>query len=167
MHPLHVAETLGVVEALLDAGVDVRALDSHDRPVLTCPAATGDPVACRALLAAGADPNSGLLSRDTSTRTPLAEAKTRAVVVELLRAGADPKARVPISGLNALFSPAALTDPEATQLLVDAGACVNAVSSWQCPLCLARTSAVVEVLLAAGASMAPEEDLDLSLHAYE
>ncbi len=148
-HPLHLAESLEVVQALLRAGVKVRTLDTERYPVLCCPAARRDPAACRALVAAGADPAVVGLGPSLS---PLVVAQTGDVVRAVLECGADPRVASRGRRLTALFSPAALADPEACATLVAAGADVNAVDSLgYTPLCRAVTGAVVEVLLRAGA----------------
>ena len=136
------ARTLGVVQALLDAGLSVPALEATGECVLTSPAALQDEGACALLLAAGADPNwdGGL---------PLRRAATLGVVRTLLAAGANP---CPASSHPPLLSPAALSDPEACALLIAAGANVNARSPFGVsPLCAVEAPAVAALLLDAGA----------------
>ncbi len=89
-----------VVHLLLNAGADLDARDRWGRPALAYAAAYGHPVALRALLAAGADPDAA----DVAGVTPLMTLADQTVFVEddsvavglataLLRAGADPDAR--------------------------------------------------------------------------
>jgi hypothetical protein len=51
------AETVEVVEALLAEGVDATTVSYSERSILFCPAALVFPEACRALVAAGANPH--------------------------------------------------------------------------------------------------------------
>ncbi len=144
-HPLHFAQSVGVVESLLTAGVNVTALERCTLCPLASPAALRDAAACKVLLAAGANPN--------CHARPLALAESPEVVRVLLEAGADPDAGSP----PPLFSPAVLTHPEATRTLIAAGADMRNSPS-RTPLLRARTRGVVEVLLAAGAIVTGKGD---------
>jgi ankyrin repeat protein len=115
---LATAASPGVVLGLLAAGALPTDTDLAGNHALTSPSASGDLVACRALLDAGADPNCSGGWGDC----PLDHATCPEVVVALLQAGADPLAGMDVGGVHALLScPAARVSAAACAALVDAG----------------------------------------------
>ena len=161
--PLHGAESVGVVLALLAAGADATAVTTTGKGTLCCPAALEDVDACCALLAAGADPNPSSVGNAPSPHAPLSSATSPEVVAALLRAGAK---AVPASGphlpvgvdhdlclASPLFSPAARHHAGACRALLAAGARPDdgGVQGTQ-PLHVAGSAEVVTALLHAGAT---------------
>ena len=105
--PIHGAACLEMVHTLLDAGVDVRALNTARDTALTCPAALQSAEACRVLLAHGADPDAFA----AGASSPLELAGTPAVAALLLDAcsGTCALSREQFQAVasRALFAPAA------------------------------------------------------------
>ncbi len=101
--PLHRTENLATIKALIAAGAEVDLQDGKGIPPLFY--AMDDPLAGKALLAAGADPNQRWLSRDGTEMTALHHLASRkgyltwvvaqapALVEALIAAGAEVDAR--------------------------------------------------------------------------
>ena len=138
-----------VIEALGEAGADLRVVDLNGESPLHRAVALQDRVLITRLLELGADPNAG-------GRTALHRAAwgPASLIRQLLDAGADPNART-VGGWAPLHSAAAAPDPGSLTVLLDAGADVNAgASDGETPLHRAVRSSVlpnVTALLAAGA----------------
>lgn len=164
-----------MVRMLLRAGADPKiALVSGETPVMTA-ARTGAPDVLEALLSAGADPN----ARGTRGQTALmwaASQKHAEAVRVLIEHGADVHARsdtwsqvmavpphadpanqqdVPHGGNTALLFASRVGDVASAQLLLDAGADVDATDAWGLsPIGLAAHSGfaeLAELLLERGA----------------
>ena len=149
MHAAY-AGSVETMEALLDAGADVKA--SNGRKATALHWAISDPSKMKLLLMKGADVN----AKTVEGRTPLHAAATlpagAPVVRLLLEMGADVDART-IIGTTPLFG-AAFTGAEHTRLLLDKGANPNAVSqTGATPLMSTRDSAVIALLVSRGADV--------------
>jgi ankyrin repeat protein/mono/diheme cytochrome c family protein len=149
MHAAY-AGSVETIEALLDAGADVKA--SNGRKATALHWAISDPAKIKLLLMKGADVN----AKTVDGRTPLHSAvmlPTGAPVVRLLlEMGADVDART-IIGTTPLFG-AAATGAEHTRLLLDKGANPNAVSqTGATPLMGTRSTDVVSLLVSRGADV--------------
>jgi ankyrin repeat protein len=149
MHAAY-AGSVETMEALLDAGADVKA--SNGRKATALHWAISDPAKMKLLLMKGADVN----AKTVDGRTPLHAAVMlpagAPVVRLLLEMGADVDART-IIGTTPLFG-AATTGVEHTRLLLDQGANPNAVSqTGATPLMGTRDSNVVALLVSRGADV--------------
>jgi ankyrin repeat protein len=180
-HPLHLAKSPRVVEALVEAGASVAALDTPDAPLLYLAASHPDHAVCEALLAAGANPGrpapcpslppasqpesqgpsagtaptQGVDTRSTVRYLEplLNRAACAQTVHALLAAGADVHASAGARD-SPLFSSAATTHPDATSALLAAGCSVGPHGPYGPGLLsVSRSRGVVEVLLAAGAPL--------------
>ena len=142
--------TLQIMEALLDAGADVKA--SNRRKATALHWAISDPMKAKLLLLHGADVD----ATTVDGRTPLHAAAMLPmggrVVRLLLEVGADVDARN-LTGNTPLFA-AAAAGVENTLLLLDHGANPNIPSqTGATPLMAARTSDVAWLLVAKGADV--------------
>lgn len=144
------AGSLAIMEALLDAGADVKATNTRKASALHW--AVSDPAKVKLLLMKGA----GVDAKTVDGRTPLHAAALlpagAPVVRLLLEVGADVDART-ITGETPLFGAAAAA-LENARLLLDTGATPKAVSqTGATPLMVARSSEVVALLVAHGADV--------------
>ena len=137
------------LQAELDAGADVMALNDEGKTPLHIAAAFGKPKHIYTLLSAGAD----VMARDGYDYTPLHDAETSEAIEILLAAGADITAQGR-NGFTPLHEAGTL---ESIFALVAAGADVMAKEAWNnTPLHRAAangTPATIKALLAAGASV--------------
>lgn len=145
---LHEAADAGDVAAIERALAGQRIEDKNrsGETALHRASRAGKPIAVRALLARGADPN----ATDGSDGTPLANAATRDVVAALIEAGAaiDP----PTAASSTPLTRAAMNgDVDQVRLLIDRGAAIDRADRFRTPLEAATSRAVVELLLERGA----------------
>ena len=159
-----------IVRLMIDKGADVMARDKDGASVLEAAAWVNDAESVRLLLSKGADPN----TKDAARLTPLLQAASNGdrnaeVVRLLLQHGADVNAvsaevldtakngPLALGFLTPLLSAVAQESYETVELLVNAGANVNAKDvRGMTPLALAFTSdrpdpRIVRLLLAKGA----------------
>ena len=144
--PLHIATTVGepqVLDLLINAGASVNNPDSNGLPPLMT-AATGTLAShfecAKILVHAGADVNFNR-SHDYLTQTPLIGAVLNENKLEfLIKAGCDVNVTGP-DGKSALMTAAARGKVYCCQLLLNAGADVNAQDNIECntPLIYAAT----------------------------
>ena len=142
------------LQAELDAGADVMALNDEGKTPLHIAAAFGKPKHIHTLLSAGAD----VMARDGYDYTPLHDAETSEAIEILLAAGADITAQgrngfTPLHGAKTL---------DTIQALVAAGANVMAREYWG-NTALHRaavhgTPTTIQALLAAGASVSAQNN---------
>jgi FOG: Ankyrin repeat len=119
-----------LVSLLIEKGADVNAVNDYGATPLSTAAVEARVDIIRALLSAGAVPNAG----NAHNETPLMVA-TRAGSVEavrlLLSYGADVNAKECLGGQTALMWAAAYRHPELIRILTEAGAEVDAVSTFR------------------------------------
>jgi len=144
------AGSVEIIEALLDAGADVKASNSRRATALHW--AISDSAKAKLLLMKGADVN----AKTVDGRTPLHAAALlpagAPVVTLLLEVGADVDSRS-ITGTTPLFD-AVAAGVENTRPLLDKGANPNAVSqTGATPLMGTRSSEVVSLLVSRGADV--------------
>jgi ankyrin repeat protein/mono/diheme cytochrome c family protein len=142
--------SLAIMQALLEAGADVKARNQRSATALHWAVADADKV--KLLLAGGAPVD----ARTMEGRTPLYAASTLATAAPTLRlllaAGADVNATT-LVGATPLF-PAVNASADMTKLLLDAGADPNRASlSGVTPLLFTRDAAVVRLLVERGADV--------------
>jgi ankyrin repeat protein len=126
--PLHWAARAGDVPAvkrLLGQGADARAANRYGVTPLALAAGNGDAATIDLLLAAGADAN-GTLSNGQTMLMLAARAGTPAALRALLAHGAHVNAREHVLGENALIWAAAENHGPAIDVLVQAGADIEA-----------------------------------------
>ncbi len=140
-----------VIEALGEAGADLRVVDLNGESPLHRAVALQDRRLITRLLELGADPNAGGGGRTALHRAAWGPAS---LTRQLLEAGADPSART-VDGWTPLHSAAAARDPGSLTALLDAGADVNVrAGNGETPLHRAARSRVlpnVAALLEGGA----------------
>jgi ankyrin repeat protein len=142
--------SIGIMQALIEAGADVNAKNQRGATALHW--AVGDAPKTKLLLLNGAAVN----AKTVEGRTPLYAAATlpagAATMRHLLEAGADVHAAT-LPGVTPLF-PAVNSSVEMTRLLLDKGADPNhATLSGVTPILYTRDAAVVELLVARGADV--------------
>lgn len=144
------AGTLEIMEALLDAGADVKA--SNRRKATALHWAISDPVKVKLLLLKGADVDAKTVDGRTALHAAAMLPMGGRVVKLLLEVGADVDARS-LTGNTPLFG-AVAAGVENTLLLLDHGAHPNIASqTGATPLMAARTSDVAWLLVAKGADV--------------
>jgi ankyrin repeat protein len=142
------AGTLGIMEALIEAGADVKA--SNRRRATALHWATSDPMKAKLLLLHGADVDARTVDGRTALHVATMQPSGARVVKLLLEVGADVDART-MTGNTPLFG-AAAAGLDNTLLLLDHGADPNLPSqNGATPLMVARTADVVWLLVAKGA----------------
>jgi ankyrin repeat protein/mono/diheme cytochrome c family protein len=144
------AGTVEIMEALLDAGADVKASNSRKATALHW--SISDPAKAKLLLMKGADVNAKTIDGRTPLHAAVMQPTGAPVVKLLLEVGADVDARS-ITGNTPLFG-AVTAGLENTRLLLDKGANVNAVSqTGATPLMATRSSDIVSLLVSRGADV--------------
>ena len=142
------AGTLEIMEALLEAGADVKA--SNRRKATALHWALSDPMKAKLLVLHGADVDARTVDGRTALHAATMQPSGARVVKLLLEVGADVDART-MTGNTPLFG-AAAAGLDNTLLLLDHGADPNIPSqNGTTPLMVARTADVVWLLVAKGA----------------
>ena len=142
------AGTLESMEALIEAGADVKA--SNRRKATALHWAISDPMKAKLLLLHGADVDARTVDGRTALHAAAMQPSGARVVKLLLEVGADVDART-MTGNTPLFG-AAAAGLDSTLLLLDHGADPNIPSqNGTTPLMAARSPEVVWVLVAKGA----------------
>lgn len=142
------AGTLEIMEALIEAGADVKA--SNRRKATALHWAISDPMKAKLLLLHGADVDARTVDGRTALHAATMQPSGARVVKLLLEVGADVDART-MTGNTPLFG-AAAAGLDNTLLLLDHGADPNIPSqNGATPLMAARTAEVVWLLVAKGA----------------
>jgi ankyrin repeat protein len=121
---LHLAveqDNTPMVDLLLRAGANVRAVNRYGVTPLYIAALNSNAAIIDRLLGAGADPNTALADGETVLMTAARTGKVEALKVLIAR-GADVRAHEPSKGQTALMWAAAENNPAAVKMLVEAGA---------------------------------------------
>ncbi|WP_257297135.1 ankyrin repeat domain-containing protein [Endozoicomonas sp. YOMI1] len=145
---------LALVKALLEQGADIESRDQAGRTSLFLAVISENPEVANFLLHSGASVN----ACDCDHRTPLHEARSQAVVKELLGGGANIEARE-VNGRTPLSLAAESENPEVFNVLLDAGASIDARDCFgETPLHRARCKEAMKALLDRGADIEARSD---------
>jgi len=150
---------IGILQMLIDKGVDVNASDGHGRTALSYAVMGGHRDAVRYLLEVGSDPNAS----DEHRRTALTYAASKGDIEAariLLDKGADVKARDG-QGYNALIYASQKGYLEMAKLLLERGADINVRDKQGCDALIYASQAgyldVVLLLLDCGAGFSTQD----------
>ncbi len=147
-------DDLQLVEALLEADIDVNAANEYGATPLYVAAADAGAAITEKLLGAGADPNVALLSGETALMEAARRGKTETVRL-LLASGADLNAKESIGGQTALMWAASERHSDVVELLIADGAEIDARSKGgSTPLMFAAQQGAADtarILIDAGA----------------